>query len=175
MKIVVVYSSRTGNTEKVARAIHAILPQPADIFCVQDAPDPSGYDFVAMGFWVDKGAPDAEAREYMRSIHGKAIGLFGTLGAWPNSDHAKDCLCKAEELVKDNEILGSFLCQGRIDPRIIEVMQKMAFEAHPMTPERLARIQEAEKHPDDADLLAAQAAFNCMLDRLAVREASCAS
>lgn len=174
MKTLVVYSSRTGNTEQVARAIHAILPQPADIHPVREAPDPSGYDFVAMGFWVDKGEPDAEARAYMRSIRGKAVGLFGTLGAWPDSDHARDCLRKAGELVQGNEVLGTFLCQGRIDPRIIEVIRKTAAEAHPMTPERIARIKEAEKHPDENDLRAAQAAFAQMIDRLADRGTPCA-
>jgi flavodoxin len=174
VKSLVVYSSRTGNTEKVARAIHAALPRPADIQRVEEYPDPSDYDFVAVGFWVDKGAPDAEAQIYMRSLQGKAVGLFGTLGAWPDSDHAKDCLRKAEELVRGNEVLGSFLCQGRIDLRIIEVMRKMASDVHPMTPERLARIREAEKHPDDHDLQAAQAAFVRMIEGLSP-EAPCAS
>ena len=40
MKSLVVYSSRTGNTEKVARAIHEILPAPCDIHSVETAPDP---------------------------------------------------------------------------------------------------------------------------------------
>ncbi|MDY0274128.1 MAG: flavodoxin family protein [Desulfomicrobium sp.] len=174
MKSLVVYSSRTGNTEKVARAIYAALPQPADIHCVDDCPDPSKYDFVALGFWVDRGAPDAKAQEYMRSVQGKAIGLFGTLGAWPDSEHAKDCVRKAEELVQGNQVLGSFLCQGRIDPRIIEAMQKAVANTHPMTPERKARIQEAEKHPDEQDLQAAQDAFRGMLEAF-VPESLCVS
>ena len=50
MKSLVVYSSRTGNTEKVARAIHEILPAPCDIHSVETAPDPGDYGFVAIGF-----------------------------------------------------------------------------------------------------------------------------
>ena len=65
-----------------------------------------------------------------------------------------------------NEVLGTFICQGRIDPAVLEMMRKMASAAHPMTPERQARIREAEKHPDEADLLAAQAAFRDMAARL---------
>lgn len=156
----------------VARAIHAVMPRPAAIHRVEDAPDPSVYDFVALGFWVDKGMPDAAAQTYMRRLRGKAIGLFGTLGAWPDAEHARDCLRQAEKLVEDNEILGSFLCQGRIDPRVIAVMQKAAPERHPMTPERIARIQEAERHPDENDLKAAQAAFTGMIDRLNSRDSS---
>ena len=124
MRCLIVYSSRTGNTAKVARAVRDVLPLYADFHHVDEAPDPSDYDFVAMGFWVDKGAPDAEAQAYMRRIRGKRVGLFGTLGAWPDSDHARECLARADELLEGNDIRGSFLCQGRIDPRIIEVMQR---------------------------------------------------
>lgn len=42
MKSLVVYSSRTGNTEKVARAIAACLPRPCDLCAVDEAPDLSG-------------------------------------------------------------------------------------------------------------------------------------
>ena len=54
MKTLVVYSSRTGNTGKVARAVAEGLHD-CDIYPVKDAPNPSGYDFVAVGYWVDKG------------------------------------------------------------------------------------------------------------------------
>lgn len=166
MKSLVVYSSRTGNTEKVARAIHEILPAPCDIHSVETAPDPGDYGFVAIGFWMDKGEPDTKAKDYMKRVQGRKVGLFGTLGAWPDSDHARECLDKARELMAGNEVLGTFICQGRIDPAVLEMMRKMASAAHPMTPERQARIREAEKHPDEADLLAAQAAFRDMAARL---------
>lgn len=184
MKSLVVYSSRTGNTEKVARAIAASLPRPCDLCAVDEAPDLSrgagtlGYDFVALGFWVDKGGPDAAAARYMQTVKDCRVGLFGTLGAWPDSDHARDCIHRAEEMVEGNEVLGAFLCQGRIDPAVVAMMQKMASDAHPMTPERIARIREAERHPDQKDLADAQAAFLAMVDRArtatAPAEAPCA-
>ena len=58
MKMAVVYSSKTGNTRKVAEAIHAVMPAGTDIFHVGEAPSPAGYDFMALGFWVAKGPPD---------------------------------------------------------------------------------------------------------------------
>ncbi len=178
MKSLVVYSSRTGNTEKVARAIADCLPRPCDLLPVDQAPDLSagggthGYDFVALGFWVDKGGPDAAAAKYMQAVKNCRVGLFGTLGAWPDSDHARDCIRRAEEMMAGNEVLGSFLCQGRIDPAVIAMMQKMASDAHPMTPERIARIREAERHPDEKDLADAQVAFRAMADRLAATAAT---
>ena len=93
--------------------------------------------------------------------------FFGTLGAYPDSDHARECMAKGEQLVSSpeqgNTIFGSWLCQGRIDPKVIETMVKMAVNVHPMTPERKARIEESSHHPDDNDLLAAQEFFRRVL------------
>ncbi len=71
MKSLVVYSSKTGNTEMVAQAVYEALPEPKAIYAVKEAPPPDGYDFIAMGFWVDRGTADARARKYMEKIKGK--------------------------------------------------------------------------------------------------------
>lgn len=161
MKSLVVFSSRTGNTQQVARAIYNALPEPKEIFSAKEAPDPSAYDFLALGFWVDKGTVNAGAAKYMETVKDKKIGLFGTLGAYPDSDHAKQCLEKAKTLVQGNDILGEFLCQGKVDPALIKLMEtKMKDDPHhSMTPERRARLEEAAKHPNEKDLADARTLF----------------
>ena len=72
MKALVVYSSRTGNTRKIAEAIAAVLPG-CEIHPVESAP-----------------APDAQAKAYLETVRDANVALFGTLGAWPDSDHARD-------------------------------------------------------------------------------------
>lgn len=67
MKALVVYSSRTGNTRKIAEAIAAVLPG-CEIHPVESAPAPEGYDLVAVGYWVDKGMPDAQAKAYLETV-----------------------------------------------------------------------------------------------------------
>ena len=53
MKTLIVYSSLTGNTKKVAEAIAAVLPG-CDLLPVEEAPaSVEGYDLVALGYWVD--------------------------------------------------------------------------------------------------------------------------
>ena len=47
-------------------------------------------------------------------------------------------------------MLDGFLCQGRVDPKILEISRQKG--RHPMTPERRARLEEAARHPDTADL-----------------------
>lgn len=163
MKTLVLYSSKTGNTKMVAEAIASKLDD-ATLAAIENAPSPedcAAYDMLAIGYWVDKGLPDAKALALIKSLNGCNIALFGTLGAYPDSDHAKDCMAKSEALLHEdgrtNTCYGSFLCQGKVDPRILEMMQKMASAAHPMTEERKARIEEAKKHPNEQDCLNAQA------------------
>ena len=162
MKTLVVYSTRTGNTKLVADAIAAELS--ADIFSVDEAPaDVSAYDFVVVGYWVDRGLPNKESREYLEKLTNARIGIFGTLGAFPHSPHARDCIRQAADLCsqaeKKNAVLVNWMCQGKVDPVLIEMMAKMAPQVHPMTPERIALLEEASKHPDDADLASARAVF----------------
>ena len=154
MKTLIIYSSKTGNTRSIAEAIHEALPD-SDILPVENAPAPETlpgeYGMVCVGYWVDKGMPDAK------------VALFGTLGAWPDSEHARDCIRKSEALLKEpergNTVMGSFICQGKVDPRVVEMMNKVAADVHPMTPERKARLKEAARHPDDTDRARAKDCF----------------
>jgi hypothetical protein len=160
MKRLVVYSSRTGNTRKLAEAIAAAIDAD-DVMPVASAPDPSGYDFVAMGFWADKGGPDELAQTYMKRIAGKAVGLFGTAGVYPESEHGIRFMARAVEMMRSNDIRCTFHCQGRIDPVLVaRRLQRGADDPHgPATPEWLERVEEAAKHPNADDLALAARIF----------------
>jgi len=152
MKTLVTYSSKTGNTGKVATAIHQAIPD-ADIFPMEQAPDPNDYDLVFAGFWVDKGTADQKAGEYLHRICGKPVALFATLGAYPDSDHARESLDNAAALIPSCTVLDRFICQGAIDPKLISWMSQLPPE-HPHAPDaaRIKRWKDAESHPDETDL-----------------------
>ncbi|MDR0338769.1 MAG: flavodoxin family protein [Desulfovibrio sp.] len=171
MKALVVYSSRTGNTRMIAEAVHSAMPEGTAIHPVETAPAPRGYDFIALGFWVDKGEPDSAMGAYMDTVKGAFVGLFGTLGAWPDSDHARESMQKAVDRVTGNTVLGTFICQGKVDPKLLAAMAKMRDNPHPMNEERKARLEEAAKHPDGRDCENARAVFAGIMQKL---EASCA-
>jgi flavodoxin len=166
----VVYSSKTGNTKMIAEAIHKALPQDTEIYPVDNAPSPDHYDFIAVGGWVDKGMPDEAIQSYMQKIHNKSIGIFLTLGAYPDSQHAAESLQKACELLKDNTILGTFICQGKVDPNLIQMMAQMTKDKpdhpHAMNDERKARLAEAAKHPNEQDCRNAVDTFKKMFEKL---------
>ncbi len=164
MKAAIVCSSKTGNTMKVAQAIHAAMPAGTDLFAVEEAAAADGYDLIVMGFWVDRGMPDEKAKQYMKTIVGKKVFTFFTLGADPDSNHAKECMAKCCEFYgADCSEIGNFLCQGAIDPKLIEVMKKMTDGPHAPTPESLARWARAASHPNTADYEAAAAAISAAL------------
>lgn len=155
MKSIVLYSTRTGNTKKVAEAIVGALPKGTPCVNVKEIPsDIDSYDCVFMGFWVDKGTADALSQEVIKKLHNPHVALFATLGADPDSNHAKDCLRKASDLLPEGIFpVDMFICQGAVDPKVIEMMFKMFPEGHPhgKSPQSEALLARAAKHPDDAD------------------------
>ena len=170
MRTLVVYSSLSGNTKKVAEAVSQVLPG-CDLIPVEDASaDMEAYDLIAVGWWAAKGAPDAKTREWLKGVRNRRLAFFGTLGALPDSAHAKDCMASAEALAMEpargNTVLGSWMCQGRIDPKVIDVMRKLALPIHQDLLKHPERFEEAAKHPDENDCRSAQEFFRGILSRM---------
>ena len=121
MKSIVIYSSLTGNTKQVAETIARVLP--ADTPCVSMSELPSdmaSYDLVFAGFWVDKGTANKEARDVLGTLHNPHIALFATAGVPPQMAHAKESLINAANCLSDGvEPVGTFICQGKVDPKVI--------------------------------------------------------
>ena len=140
------------------------------MYAVKDAPDPDGYDMLALGFWAHRAGPDPAMLRYMERVKGKSVALFGTMAAYPGSEHARQVEGNARAALAGNRVLGTFLCQGRLAPeRLARHLDPARRDPkHPLTPERRARLLEAEKHPDEADFVAARAAFTAFLGTLSV-------
>lgn len=148
MKTLVVYSSQTGNTKKLASAVYESLKGEKEIFPVQNAPDPKNYDFIALGFWFKGGKPDPKSAEYLDKVgKGKRLFLFATHGASPRSDHAKNGIKNAANLAPDAELIGSFTCQGEVNPKVMEKVK-----AKPVPPVWINDAPDAAGHPDDGDI-----------------------
>jgi flavodoxin len=175
----IVYSSKTGNTRKLAQGIRQGLEDrgfSARIASVEENPGVGDAAWVLLGFWVDRGTADKRARRYLKGLSGQKVGLFGTLGAYPDSDHAKDCAGQARKLVEEkNSCLGCFLCQGKIDPKLTALFNKLP-KGHPhgMNEERRKRHEEAAKHPNEEDIAAAVTASAEMIGTAASGQAGMA-
>ena len=66
MKKIVIYTSATGNTEKVGLAIANELGCEAVKFTEDLHLNLDGYDFIALGFYVDKGDAEPKFKRFLR-------------------------------------------------------------------------------------------------------------
>ena len=153
-KFLIAYSSRTGNTKKVAEALYKAAEDRCDLMETEKVECLDGYGLIFVGYWVDKGGPDKITREFLQKLDGKRVVLFQTLGADPLSDHALGCFANAGKWMKEsNSVLGGLSIRGAIDPNLIEAMSKLP-AGHPHAPseESRKRWSEAATHPDEVDL-----------------------
>jgi flavodoxin len=147
MKTLIVYSSKSGNTLKLAETVFGSINQDKDIFSIENAPGPSACDMIALGFWVKAGKPDPLSIAYLPRIGRKPLFLFGTHGAIADSDHAREALDQAKSLAPDANILGAFNCQGEVNP---ELLEKVRGSDH--QPVWIDDVPDAVAHPDADDL-----------------------
>ncbi len=148
MKNLVVYSSKTGNTKKLAQAIYDYLPGEKEIYPIDQAPDPNDYTFVAVGFRIEDGEPDMAAQEYLKKfIDEKELFLFATHASKPESETVKNAINKAKKLAKRAKIVGVFDCLGEVPEQILEE----ARQKEPV-PEWVKDAEMAKGHPNDEDI-----------------------
>ena len=81
MKTQVLYKSRTGNTEMLAKTIFEAIPgNSKDIALLDGQTNYDMADLYFIGFWTDRGTASVEVLDYLGSLEGKKIALFGTCG-----------------------------------------------------------------------------------------------
>ena len=104
MKNLIVFSTLTGNTEKIANAIFSEIKGDKEIFNVKETQniDVNDYDKIIIGYWVDRGDADEVSKIFMSKIKNKTIGTFGTLGSDPFSEHARSFVEKVIRFFENN-------------------------------------------------------------------------
>ena len=148
MKSLIVYSSKSGNTKKLAEAVYNHLSGEKELCAVGDAPDPAGYDFVAVGFWLQAGQPDPASQEFLAKIaEGQDLYLFATHGAAAGSPHAVNAMNAAKSIAAKGHVIATFSCPGQVPEKVLE----MASKKDPQPP-WLADAPAAVGHPDETDV-----------------------
>lgn len=155
MDYMVVYSSKTGNTKKIATEIFSALPgmskdmQNLEEYRGKDA------DTFFVGFWTNRGSCEMSVIELMSNLHGKKIALFGTCGMGRDAEYYKTIEQKVSVWVPDDcEYLGTFLCQGKM-PMQVREKYEISMEDPKQEAWRKRMLQnfdEALLHPNEEDL-----------------------
>ena len=155
MKYAVVYSSRTGNTKKLANAVRDALPAEECIYWGE----PSTYALKAqriyVGFWTDKGTCNRETADFLKGLTGQEVFLFGTAGFGENQEYFEKILKRtAKYIPKQAHLIGTFMCQGKMPLSVRQRYEKMQNSAVKIP--NLEGLSEnfdcALSHPDEKDL-----------------------
>ena len=142
----VVYSSVTGNTKKVAEAFCEAVG--GTLVRVEDA--------VAVGYWLWRGGPDPKAAAYLSRLEGVNVALLETHAADNRSEHSVTAFARAAaRLGRDCRVLNVFECQGQVPEAVREKRARLEAEK-PADPHAKAQgWKTSVGHPDGADLAAA--------------------
>lgn len=160
-KVLITYASLSGNTKKLAEGLYDAFQEEAHLQPVDEEIDLSSYDVILHGYWVDRGGPDEKSKAFLSRIQNKKVGIFATLGAYPDSEHAASSLEKGVQcLDASNTLIGKFICQGRLSDAIKDRIRKLPKDhPHGPTEARLKRWADADSHPDEADIQKAISVF----------------
>ena len=148
MKYAIVFTSRTGNTEKLAQQIRATLPSGDCLYYgpVDDAALEA--DRIYVGSWTARGQMDVPCQQLVDKMHNKEIFLFGTAAFGDGQQYFDEVLERSRSHIHDDcTLIGSFLCLGKMP---------MAYRDKYLTMTRntstLDIFDKALSHPDEEDL-----------------------
>lgn len=159
MNTFVIYESMSGNTKKIAEAIGKACGAATPVLPLEEGKIPNdGLLFV--GFWTDKGTCPQKTKEMLSGLHNRQIALFGTAGFGGAEEYFISIMERVCELVpKDNQILGTFMCQGKM-PGSVKARYESLLKEHPDDQRMKASLDNFDRalsHPDCDDLESATA------------------
>lgn len=166
MSYAIVYESSTGNTEQLAQAVAAALPAGERLaFGRVDEVDRDAVaqaDRVYAGFWTNRGDCGDELAEVLASLAGKEAFLFGTAGFGADETYFAGVMARvAVHLPASAQVVGSFMCQGRM-PASVRARYAQTAASKPEQAARMRQLienfDEAANHPNDDDLARLRAA-----------------
>lgn len=151
----IIFSSATGNTKLLAETIHNTLPQEGCAYFGPWNREIPTSPTVYVGFWTDKGNADQNTLALLGQLRNKKVFLFGTAGFGQSPAYFEKVLGAVRSALDDsNQILGTFMCQGKMPQAVKDRYLRM--KAQPEHPQNLdaliANFDHALSHPDNEDL-----------------------
>jgi flavodoxin len=125
MKVLVTYMSSTGNTKKIAEAIHGEISADKEIKPVNEVDSLGGYDLTFLGFPTHGYGPDKRAKAVMEKLckDKKKIALFVTHAAPEDEAEVAEYMKKFRQAASGAEIIGTFNCQGQLASGVKFIMK----------------------------------------------------
>lgn len=123
MKSLIVYTSETGNTKKLAETIYEMIDSNKELKKITDVKDTNSFDLIFIGFPIHNFEPAQLAQDFIKTLKvGKKAVLFAThamqTGSPMNAKQIENCRKIASEL----EIWGFFSCRGELSKSVTNKM-----------------------------------------------------
>ena len=160
MNYKIVYSSLTGNTKIIAKAIKDALGEELCTYYgnIEGSVNHKA-DIVFVGFWVNRGTCTHDIKQYLEALEDQKIVLFGTAGFGDSESYFQAIVEKVKSYIpKSNDIIGSFMCQGKMTEKVLMRYSAM-LEKEPENSEiknMVDNYYNALSHPDENDIKEAQ-------------------
>lgn len=152
-RILIQYASVTKNTEAVALKLKEGLENNHQVTLLKigDKANYGDYDYLLMGFWVDKATANKKALQVLKKIRDSKVGLFGTLGANPDSEHGLQCSKNVDSILDpSNTYLGSILVNGKVNEKLIKKIKFIPFLKKEIK-EKMYQTSLASRAPNEED------------------------
>lgn len=151
MSYAIVYSSRTGNTARLAKALQEFLPEQECVYVGPPDPKALSADTLYVGFWTDKGTCDAGTAGFLPDLREQSVFLFGTAGFGGDDAYFARILDRVKKLLPAGvTVRGTFMCQGKMPQTV-----RMRYEVMDDSPQRTAMLENFDRalhHPDEEDI-----------------------
>lgn len=155
MKILIVYSSLTGNTKKVCEKAFEILNCEKEFIAIENINENIliHYKNIIIGTWIDKASADEKMRIFLKNLSGKNLYFIASLAAPLDSEHAKKCYNNLAKLCsKNNNFKDGVLTRGKVSEELREKFDKFPLNIiHKFVPNIKEIVLDAESHPDESD------------------------
>jgi flavodoxin len=152
-KTLVTYLSLTGNTRKIAGAIHEAVFEPKVLLPITEVQDINEFDLIFIGFPVHSHSVPIKIERFLKSLPpGKKLALFSTHGAHTGSRLSREAIEHAAVAASQAKIISTFSCRGKVSPQALELLSR--------SPEHQAWAEMAASagtHPNEHDIADAKA------------------
>lgn len=148
MKKAIVYSSITGNTELLANTIKDTIKD--FDYIGKPIDDALDADIIYVGSWTMKFTCTSEIKEFLTKLNNKKIFIFMTAGYGSSDEFLNPIINSVKENVNSsNEIIGEFICQGKVSQTKRNAIKLMLENEH----EKLVKMEEEFINGDETPSL----------------------
>lgn len=127
MRVLVAYHSKTGNTERIARAMYDEILTDKEIKPWDEVGAMEGYGLYFVGFPVHQFGPDKAEREFLSTrTKGKDIVMFVTHAMPPQAPMNESQMEKCRAAADGANLVGFFNCQGELSQEVADMLKGMS-------------------------------------------------